>query len=435
MKFIENECCELKSVLTKDIKKEIIAFANTNGGKIYLGIDDHSNIIGIDNIDNNLQALTGMINEGIKPSLIEYTQIKIEQFDNIDVIVIEIQSSPNKPYYLADKGLKPSGVYLRHGSSSIQASDEIIKKMIFEHSGLRFEEMVSKNQELTFEYLERKFKENNLILDENKYRLLNIINEENKYTNLGLLLSDQCSYTIKCAIFDGTNKISFRDRKEFTGSILKQVDDIFEYFELFNKISGKIVGLKRIDTRDYPEYSLREALLNAVIHRSYYFNSSIMVTLYDNKFEILSMGGLIDGITMKEIFKGVSSSRNPNLANIFYRFGYVESFGTGIGRIMDSYEEYDKKPVFDTTKNTFSITLPNMNYQKITGKSNIVVPNMSQEDIIISYIREYNRISRNEVEKLLNVSKTRAYEVLNNMLEKNIIQKENSGKNTYYVLK
>ena len=139
--------------------------------------------------------------------------------------------------------------------------------MIFEHTGLRFEEMISKNQELTFEYLEKKFKDNNLSFDENKYKILNIINEENKYTNLGLLLSDQCSYTIKCAIFNGTNKIEFRDRKEFTGSVLKQVDDLFEYFELFNKISGKIVGLKRIDVKDYPDYSLREALLNAIIHR------------------------------------------------------------------------------------------------------------------------------------------------------------------------
>ena len=269
MELLENECCELKGILTKDIKKEIIAFANTNGGKIYIGIDDNSNIIGIENIDNNLQALTGMINEGIKPSLIEYTQIKTEKYDDKDVIIIEIQSGPNKPYYLADKGLKPSGVYLRHGASSIQVSDEIIRKMIFEHASLRFEEMISKNQDLTFEYLEKKFKDNHLTFDTNKYKLLNIINEESKYTNLGLLLSDQCSYTIKCAIFNGTNKIEFRDRKEFTGSILKQVDDIFEYFELFNKISGKIIGLKRVDTRDYPEYSLREALLNAVIHRSY----------------------------------------------------------------------------------------------------------------------------------------------------------------------
>ncbi len=435
MRFVENECCELKSILTKDIKKEIIAFTNTNGGKIYIGIDDDGNVIGVDNIDNNIRALTGMINEGIKPSLIEYTQVKIEQYDNKDVITIEIQSGPNKPYYLADKGLKPSGVYLRHGSSSIQASDEIIKKMIFENAGLRFEEMISKNQDLTFEYLEKKFKDNKLTFDENKYKILNIINDENKYTNLGLLLSDQCSYTIKCAIFDGTNKISFRDRKEFTGSILKQVDDIFEYFELFNKISGKIVGLKRIDTRDYPEYSLREALLNAIIHRSYYYNSSIMVTLYDDKFEILSMGGLIDGITMKEIFKGVSSSRNPNLANIFYRFGYVESFGTGIGRIMDSYAQYDKKPIFDAAENTFSITLPNMNYQELDNKYNLISPSLSQEDIIINYLKEYNKINRNETEKLLNVSKTRAYQIIDKMLEKNIIKKEDTGKNTYYALK
>ena len=435
MKFVENDCCELKSILTKDIKKEIIAFANTNGGKIYIGIDDNSNIIGIDNIDDNLQSLTGMINEGIKPSIIEHAQIKTEKYDNKDVIIVDIQSGPNKPYYLADKGLKPSGVYLRHGSSSIQVSDEIIRKMIFEHASLRFEEMISKNQNLSFEYLEKKFKDNNLIFDNNKYKLLNVVNNENKYTNLGLLLSDQCPYTIKCAIFNGTNKIEFRDRKEFTGSVLKQVDDIFEYFELFNKISGKIIGLKRIDTRDYPEYSLREALLNAVIHRSYYFDSSIMVTLYDDKFEILSMGGLIDGITMKEIFKGVSSSRNPNLANIFYRLGYVESFGTGIGRIMDSYAQHDKKPIFDATENTFSITLPNINYEEIASKSNIISPSFSQEDIIINYLKEYNKINRNEAEKLLNVSKTRAYEVLNNMLEKNIIKKENTGKNTYYVLK
>ena len=435
MKFVENDCCELKSILTKDIKKEIIAFANTNGGKIYIGIDDKSNIIGIDNIDDKLQSLTGMINEGIKPSLIEHAQIKTEKYDNKDVIIVDIQSGPNKPYYLADKGLKPSGVYLRHGSSSIQASDEIIRKMIFEHAALRFEEMISKNQNLSFEYLEKKFKDNNLFFDENKYKLLNIVNDENKYTNLGLLLSDQCSYTIKCAIFNGTNKIEFRDRKEFTGSILKQVDDTFEYFELFNKISGKIVGLKRIDTRDYPEYSLREALLNAVIHRSYYFDSSIMVTLYDDKFEILSMGGLIDGITMKEIFKGVSSSRNPNLANIFYRFGYVESFGTGIGRIMDSYAEHDKKPIFDATENTFSITLPNINYEETQAKSNIIFPSLSQEDIIINYLKEYNKINRNETEKLLNISKTRAYQIIDEMLEKNIIKKEDTGKNTYYVLK
>lgn len=420
MKLIENDFCELKSILTKDLKKEIIAFANTNGGKIYIGVDDNGKVIGVKDIDNDLQAITGMINEGIKPSLIEYAQIKVEELDGKNLIIIDIQSAPNKPYYLAEKGLKPSGVYLRHGASCIQASDEIIKKLIFEHSGLTFEEMLSKDQKLTFNYLKQKFK-------------------ENKYTNLGLLLSDQCPYSIKCAIFSGLNKIEFRDRKEFTGSILKQVDDIFKYFEIFNKTSGKIIGLKRIDTRDYPEFSLREALLNAVIHRSYYYNSSVMVKIYDDRFEITSMGGLIDGITIADIFKGISLSRNPNLSNIFYRFGYVESFGTGIGRIMDSYNEFDKKPLFDATENTFSIILPNMNYKEVidnyVNDNNIIFHSLSQEDMIVQFLKKYNKINRNETEKLLNVSKTRAYKILDAMIDNNIINKEDNGKNTYYILK
>ena len=299
--------------------------------------------------------------------------------------------------------------------------------------------MLSKDQKLTFNYLKQKFKENNLIFDKSKYKILNILNKENKYTNLGLLLSDQCPYSIKCAIFSGLNKIEFRDRKEFTGSILKQVDDIFKYFEIFNKTSGKIIGLKRIDTRDYPEFSLREALLNAVIHRSYYYNSSVMVKIYDDRFEITSMGGLIDGITIDDIFKGISLSRNPNLSNIFYRFGYVESFGTGIGRIMDSYNEFDKKPLFDTTENTFSIILPNMNYKEVidnyVNDNNIIFHSLSQEDMIVQFLKKYNKINRNETEKLLNVSKTRAYKILDAMIDNNIINKEDNGKNTYYILK
>ncbi len=146
------------------------------------------------------------------------------------------------------------------------------------------------------------------------------------------------------------------------------------------------------------------------------------------------MGGLINGITIKEIFKGISSSRNPNLANIFYRLGYVEAFGTGIGRIMDSYELHDKKPIFDVTENTFYICLPNINYDE-SKKINTVSSFSSQEDIIINYLNTYSKINRNETEKLLNVSKTRAYEILNSMLERKLIKKESYGKNTYYTIK
>lgn len=428
--YTESDTLELKQELTKDIKKEIIAFANTNGGTIYVGITDTGKIVGLENAKKALEALTGMINEGIKPDLVSHTKIQIEKINNKDVITIKIQSTPNKPYYLSDKGLKPSGVYLRHGSSSIQATDEIIKRMIFENSTLRYEEMPSSIQDLSFNYLSKKLKEQDKNLT-NKYRLLNLTDKSNKYTNLGLLFSDQCPFTIKCAIFNGNNKIEFNDRKEFTGSILQQVDNIFEYFDLFNKVNGKIVGLQRIDTKDYPEYALREALLNAIIHRSYYFDSSVLVSLYNDRCDIVSIGGLINGISVKEIYNGISVTRNPNIANIFYRLNYVESFGTGISRIIESYKPHKLTPLFNITENSFSVSLPNINYKE---ENKIIQPSLTQEQAIINYLNTYQNINRNTAEKLLNVSKTRAYTILNKMLKDKKIEKKGNGKNIIYTL-
>ena len=263
--YIEDEFTELKVELTKEIKKEIVAFANTNGGRIYIGIDDKGNVIGLKNISKDIESLSGMIREGIKPDLTLYTSIKQEKIKNKNVIVLDIFNAPTKPYYLSDKGLKSSGVYLRYGNTSAPASEEVIKKMIVDNQNTSFEIQISKNQDLHFEYIRSIFEKYNLEFD-NKYSVLNIINSDGFYTNLGLLLSDECPFSIKFAIYNGNSKMEFKDRKEFTGSVLKQVNDVFEYLELYNRTTGKIVGLKRIDIKDYPNYALRETLLNAIIH-------------------------------------------------------------------------------------------------------------------------------------------------------------------------
>lgn len=328
--YIEDEYTELKVELTKDIKKEIVAFANTKGGKIYVGIDDYGKVVGLNNVKEDMGSLSGMIREGIKSDLTLYTSIISKKVENKDIIELNIMEAPNKPYYLSDKGIKTSGVYLRYGNTSAPASEEVIKKMLIESQGDSFETAISKNQNLHFLSLVEIFSKNKIELDENKFKTLNIINLDDDYTNLGLLLSDECPYSIKCAIYNGKNKIEFKDRKEFTGSILKQVNDVFQYLELYNKTKGKIIGLERIDRKDYPEYALREALLNAVIHRNYNYTGSILISLYDDHFEITSLGGLVKGLNINDLYLGVSESRNPNLANIFYRLKYVESFGTGI---------------------------------------------------------------------------------------------------------
>lgn len=432
--YIEDQKTELKVELTKDIKKEIVAFANTNDGIIYIGIDDSGNVIGLKNANKDLEALSGMIREGIKSDLTLYTKIYIDRIENKDIIIVKVSEAPNKPYYLADKGLKTSGVYLRHGNASVQASEEVIRKMLIESNSNSFENNISNIQDLHFNYLREIFEKHNIEIDDNKFKTLNITSLNNEYTNLGLLLSDECPYSIKCAIFNGNNKLEFKDRKEFTGSVLKQVNDTFEYLDLYNKTKGKIIGLERIDTKDYPEYALRESLLNAIIHRDYNFTGSILISLFDDHFEITSLGGLVKGLSIEDLYKGVSESRNPNLANIFYRLKYVESFGTGIGRIIESYKEYDKKPLILNSENVFKVTLYNVNY--VEDKSIKILPtNLTQEEQIIEYLKRNNKINRIIVESLLEVSKTRANDILNNMINKNILVQTGTGKNTYYMLK
>ena len=432
--YIEDQKTELKVELTKDIKKEIVAFANSNDGIIYIGIDDNGNVIGLENANKDLESLSGMIREGIKSDLTLYTKIYIERIENKDIIIVKVSEAPNKPYYLADKGLKTSGVYLRHGNASVQANEEVIKKMLIESNSNSFENNISNIQDLHFNYLGEIFKRHNIEIDDNKFKTLNITNLNNEYTNLGLLLSDECPYSIKCAIFNGNNKLEFKDRKEFTGSVLKQVNDTFEYLDLYNKTKGKIIGLERIDTKDYPEYALRESLLNAIIHRDYNFTGSILISLFDDHFEITSLGGLVKGLSIEDLYNGVSESRNPNLANIFYRLKYVESFGTGIERIIESYKEYDKEPLIVNSENVFKVILYNVNYVK--GESIKILPaNLTQEEQIIEYLKRNNKISRIIVESLLEVSKTRANDILNNMINNSLLVQTGTGKNTYYVLK
>jgi len=431
--YVEDQKTELKVELTKDIKKEIVAFANSNDGTIYIGIDDNGNVTGLKNAKKDLEALSCMIREGINSDLTLYTKIYIENIDKKDVIVIKVSEAPNKPYYLKEKGLKPSGVYLRHGNTSIQASEEIIKKMLIDNNSKAFETIISTNQNLHFEYFDSILKKHNIKTDKNKYKTLNIIDLKGKYTNLGLLLSDECPYSIKCAIFNGNDKLEFKDRREFTGSVLKQVNEAFEYLDLYNKTKGKIVGLERIDTRDYPEYAIRESLLNAIIHRDYNFTGSILISLFDNHYEITSLGGLIKGLNIDDLYEGVSETRNPNLANIFYRLKYVESFGTGIERIIDSYKNFDKKPLFLSTENAFKVTLYNINY--IENNEKILPSNLTQKEQIIEYIKKNNKINRQIVEAMFDISKTRANDILNNLIKENILIQVGSGKNTYYVIK
>ncbi len=161
--------------------------------------------------------------------------------------------------------------------------------------GTSYEECKSINQNLTFDTLEREMKERGMEFGPSEMRTLNMIGYDGLYTNLALLLSEECTHTIKVAVFQGKVGVLFRNRKEFSGSLLNQLNDAYAFLDLYNGTEATFSGLRRTDRRDYPEDALREALLNSIIHRDYLFSGSTIINIYDDRIEFVSLGGLVRG--------------------------------------------------------------------------------------------------------------------------------------------
>ena len=431
--FKESIHLELKKEYVKDILKTVIDFANTSGGKIYIGIDDDGKVLGVQKLDTDILKLSNSIRDSIKPDITLFTSILVEKIDGKDVIVVDVQKGVSSPYYLTDKGIRPSGVYVRQGASSVPATDSSILKMIRDTDGDNFEELRSLNQNLDCVFLKKEFEDANIKLEHSQMRTFNIIDEDGLYTNLGLLLSEQCPHTIKAAVFEGSTKAIFKDRFEFSGSLLKQMKDVYSFLNRYNRTNSEITGLKRTDTREYPEIAIREALLNSIVHKEYSYSSSTLISVFDDKIEIVTIGGLTKGLSEDDIMLGVSILRNRNLANIFYRLKLIEAYGTGIPKIIESYNEYNVKPKIEISSNAFKITLPNTLKEKSSSK---LEKNLSDKEyLIVNMLKENEYIKRTDIEKNLSISSSMAIKLLRNMVDNSIIEKLGKGKNVIYRLK
>lgn len=433
----ESERIEYKSQMIEDLYREVIAFANSNGGVIYIGIDDQGNLTGIDNVDETYTRITNGIRDAIAPDVTMFVRYIIQ--DN-KVIQIEVGEGSYKPYYLKSKGMKPNGVYVRHGASSVQASPDQIRKMIKESDGDNFEASRCMEQELTFHAAETAFKQYGVEFSVEKYRALGITKND-VFTNLALLLSDQCHHTIKVAVFKDEFCTEFRDSKEFGGSVFKQFEDVVNYLALCNKTVSTIKGLVRTDKQDYPEEVIREALLNALVHRDYSFSGSIIINVNDSKMEFISLGGLLPGLSTEDIRIGISQPRNKKLAEVFHRLRLIESYGTGIRRIFKLYENCPVQPSIEATTNAFRIVLPNMNATDTanedtpatTGKSTAAIP--PQVKTVMDYLAKYDEMTDEDLQELLNIKKTRAYQLARQMHENELIDIIGRGASKKYKLK
>ncbi len=428
MKLYESETVELKEIYTPDLKKEIVAFANTNGGTIYIGMQGNGEIVGLDNTDFVMQQISNSLRDGIRPDVSMFTNIELLQEDNKYFVKLTVSQGTKKPYYLSDKGLKPIGVYVRSGTTSAPASEDAIRMMIKMTDGDSFESNRSLIQELTFNSLNKEMERRNLEFSEVQMKNLGILWSDDIYTNMGLLVSDQCKHSIKFAIFQGSDKLVFKDRKELTGSLFAQLTDAYKTVDFYNGTRATFHDLLRTDERDYPEDAVREALLNAIVHRDYSFSGSTIINLYSDRLEIISLGGLVSGLSLEAAMLGASQPRNEKLASLFYRMKLIEAYGTGISKIISCYKGLPVQPKFENVEGAFRVVLPNTHAQELSVEDEKYLP-------ILRLFEKQKEITRSDVEEALGVGTTYAINMLKEMLEKELIKKVGNGRLTRYVVK
>lgn len=438
MRFQETETVELKAIVLDDIKKEIIAFSNCDGGTIYVGVADDGTVLGVENADECALKISNMVRDAIKPDITMFIHYETLDCDGKKIVSVSVQRGTNRPYYLAKKGLRPEGVYVRQGYSSVPATDTAIRQMIKETDGDSFEDMRSMNQALTFEAAKKEFEDRKIAFGQPQMQTLKIVSADGLYTNLGLLLSEQCPHTTKVAVFEGDNQNVFKDRREFSGSLMQQMNEVYDYIDFHNQTHATFHKLLRIDTRDYPEVAVREALLNSLVHRDYSFRASTLISIYNNRIEIVSIGGLLPGLELDDLMLGVSVCRNPNLANVFYRLQLIEAYGTGMKKIMGAYEEALVHPEIKVTNNAFKIILPNINAMtrvaEIPGVEQVDVPGHSNEEKILQFLTEKQIVTRKEVQVLLGISQSTAGRILKTMVDKGQIVQLGGSRTTRYEL-
>lgn len=437
MKKVESERTEFKRELTEDVKKEILAFLNSHGGSILIGIGDDGAIIKhtrqeLDEID---KKVSNWLREAFYPTPSDFVRLSI----NNGTFEIKVTEGTSKPYYLREKGPKPSGVYVRVGSTTRKATEDEILRMIMNSRCYMYENDISEEQDLSFDELYEVFKKNKLTLTKRNMTSLGFLNKDGFYTNLALILSDQSPITIKLAEYD--SKMNFRIKKQFSGSLVKSLAEVEEQCERLNDVAVSISGdsFQRVETKSYPGASLREMVLNAFCHCDYFIRSNIKIEFYADKVRIISPGSIFNA-TMEDIMKGVQTYRNPRLVNIFDKLGLIENYGTGIPRTLEAYKDYDKKPDFDASDNFFIVTLPNVNRSKpdqLNDRINDRISDLGLEILrIVSLNPGINAIALTDVlvKEDKSVNKDAIYNTIKRQL-RDYIEHRGSKKNGGYYLK
>ena len=364
--------------------KTIVAFANTQGGKLIVGIDDKTHqVVGVEN-DTLFQTMDGIANavsDSCVPQIIP--DIEPQTVDGKTVIVVSVEAGKNRPYYLKSKG-KDNGTYIRVAGTSRQAFSEKIKELEMEGARISWDELTCVGYPVTERAIDKlcqdieKFRKKAGMAEHSvkKEQLINwkILKQSEGQllaTNAyALLTSDYFPFSkTQCAVFKGTDRAVFLDKREFIGPIYTQIEEAVDFVLRNIRLGATIDGLVRKEKYELPPEAIREMIINAHCHRNLLDESCIQVAVYDDRLEVTSPGGLYNGLTYEEVMNGHSKIRNKGIANIFGQMGLVEAWGSGIKRIFNAAEEYGlPKPRFREFDNMFRVELFRNNPMAMTEK-------------------------------------------------------------------
>lgn len=311
------------------------------------------------------------------------------------------------------------------------------------HEGDSFETQLSPNQDLTFDYAIPQFEARGLSLGPDEMRTFGMMDAEGLFTNTALLLSDQCPPFAKAALFDDDERNVFVRREEYTGSILKQLDDAYAFLDSNNRFRTHMEGLRRVDYYDYPAIALREALVNAFAHREFALSGPTLVSVMPSSVEIVSLGGLPLGIEYPDLEANISMPRNKLLATILFRLEVIEAYGTGITRMRRSYRDTEREVHIKVTPNTFTVELPNRNaegaepWQRLQGGSYFeyaLIDFNTGEEVPIEQLFATGPRTRQELQEDLGMTQSTTIRTLKVLIEEGVVTRTGKGKATRYHL-
>lgn len=415
----ETRTMEFKETITNTFLKTVSAFSNYDGGVILFGVNDEGNSKGLSDVKQSCLDIENKINDSISPQ----PDYKLETQNNDKIIKLTVQSGAQKPYLYRSKA------YKRNDTATIEVDTQEFSRLVLEGKNIRFEELPCIDQNLTFQILQRKLKEHIQIetFSQDTLKTLNLYDNANGYNNAAGLLADQNHFPGIDMVRFGENISIIQKRVTFENrSILEVYEKAIEIFRDYYQYE-EIKGADRKKIEKIPEAAFREAIANGLIHRIWDVESQIRVLMFEDRIEVVSPGGLPAGITKEEYLSGkLSVLRNRNLANVFYRLGFVEIFGTEIMRIRQLYEKSLRKPEFEVSENAIQIVLP-------IWESNL---DLTEDEKMIYGILSKNRLkSMGEIAPYVSFGRSKTTKLLKEMEEKGIITVEGKGRSTKYSIK